>query len=39
MLIIDEMQDNHVWTSKYAQIESMTMKIKVKNVNDLDENW
>ena len=33
------LRHNHVWTSQCTPFEPLTFKIKVKNVDDLDENW
>ena len=33
------LRDNHVWTSQYTRFKSLTLKMKVNDVDDLDENW
>ena len=32
------LRDNHVWTSQCTRFDSLTLKMKVKDVGDLDEN-
>ena len=36
--ICHRFRDNHVWTSQCAPFESLTFKMKVKDVDNLDEN-
>ena len=33
------LRDNHVWKSYCTRLKSLTLKMKVKNVGDFDENW
>ena len=36
--ICPHLQDNHVWTSQCTRCEYLTLKMKVKNVDDLNDN-
>ena len=33
------LRNNHVWTSQYTRFEYLTLKMKVNDIYDLDENW
>ena len=37
--ICHRLRDNHIWTSKCTRFESLTLKMKVKVVDNFDENW
>ena len=38
-LTCHRLRNNHMWVSHYRRLESLSLEINVKNIEDFDENW